>query len=170
MASRVLWILAEPKGCLSLRARPLRSRMEGELIAERLTHSVIGAFFEVYNELGYGFLEESYLIALELELAGRGHRVAREVLVPISYKGEFLRPQRLDMVVDETLIVETKSTEVLAAHANRQLQNYLKASGLPVGLLLHFGPKPKFYRRIRGANSVKTGDNDHDADNAEHTD
>jgi len=61
-----------------------------ELIEERLTYSVIGAFFDVYNTLGFGFLEHLYVMALERELLARGHRVAREVGVSISYKGEEL--------------------------------------------------------------------------------
>ena len=82
----------------------------GELIEERLTHSAIGAFFDVYNTLGFGFLELVYVIALERELTRRGHRVRREVWVPVLYKGEELCKQRLDMVMDEKLIVETKAT------------------------------------------------------------
>jgi GxxExxY protein len=120
----------------------------GELIEERLTHSVIGAFFEVYNTLGYGFLEHLYVLALERELQARGHRVAREVGIPVSYKGQELGLQRLDMIVDNTLAIETKSTAELHESATRQLYNYLKATALEVGLLLHFGPKPHFHRIV----------------------
>src|SRR5688572_25789440 len=74
-----------------------------ELIEERLTHSAIGAFFDVYNTLGFGFLETVYAMALERELIGRGHRVSREVWIPVLYKGEELCKQRLDMIVDEKL-------------------------------------------------------------------
>jgi len=118
------------------------------LIEETLTYSVIGAFFEVYNTLGFGFLETIYVMGMERELRARGHRVARHVGVRVMYKGEELSQQRLDMVVDEKLIVEVKSTAQLHKFAPRQVYNYLKATHLEVGLLLHFGPEPAFYRLI----------------------
>ena len=119
-----------------------------ELIEERLTHSAIGAFFDVYNKLGYGFLEHVYAMALERELLARGHRVCRELWVPVMYDGEELCKQRLDMVVDEKLIIEVKSTLDVPKVASRQLYSYLKATHLSVGLLMHFGSEPKFYRLI----------------------
>jgi GxxExxY protein len=121
----------------------------GELIHERLTGSVIGAFFDVYNTLGFGFLEYLYVTALERELLARGHRVGREVSVPVFYKGEELGRQRLDLLVDGTLVVETKATIDLSKEATRQVYNYLRATDLKVGLLLHFGPEAKFYRILR---------------------
>jgi GxxExxY protein len=119
-----------------------------ELVEERLTHSVIGAFFEVYNNLGYGFLEHVYVMALERELIARKHRVAREVAVQVFYKGDHLAEQRLDMIVDQKLVVETKSTHELHKSANRQIYNYLRSTNLEVGLLLHFGPEARFYRVV----------------------
>jgi GxxExxY protein len=124
------------------------ARRTGGLIEEELTRSVIGAFFDVYNTLGYGFLAHVYALALERELLDRGHRVGREVSVNIVYKGLPLTSQRLDFVVDEKLVVEAKSTQTLPAFAPRQLYNYLRATNLAVGLLLHFGPEPKFHRLI----------------------
>ncbi len=120
----------------------------GELFEERLTHSVIGAFFEVYNTLGFGFLEHIYVMALERELLEREHRVAREVAVRVLYKGHELGEQRLDMIVDEKLVIETKSTLELRKGANRQVYNYLRSTNLEIGLLLHFGPEARFYRMI----------------------
>ena len=124
------------------------SKKQNFLIQEALTRSVIGAFYEVYNALGYGFLEHVYSLALERELIARGHRVGREVGVMIYYKGEELTYQRLDMIVDDVLVVENKSTLELPKANLRQLQSYLHATSLEVGLLLHFGEKPKFYRVI----------------------
>ena len=66
------------------------------LAHEDLTFSVIGAFFEVYRELGFGFLEHLYVMALERELRARGHQVGREIWVPVLYKGEQIGRQRLD--------------------------------------------------------------------------
>lgn len=118
----------------------------GHLLHESLTHSVIGAFFEVYNRLGPGYLERLYATALHRELTARGHEVAREHSTHVFYKGEPLGIQRLDMVVDDVLVVEIKSTAMLARVAHRQLLSYLRSTRLEVGLLLHFGPTPKFYR------------------------
>ncbi len=117
-----------------------------ELIEERLTWSIIGAFYRVYRTLGFGFLEHVYILALERELRARGHGVAREVSVDIMYNGEELCTQRLDMVVDDKVVIETKSTYELHPAAQRQLYNYLRATRLEVGLLFHFGREPEFYR------------------------
>jgi GxxExxY protein len=118
------------------------------LLEERLTRSVIGAFFEVYNALGFGFLEHVYVMALEHELRLRRHRVAREVSVHVSYKSNIIAVQRIDMIVDERLVVETKSGVEAPKAARRQLFNYLRATNLEVGLLLHFGLEPRFHRVI----------------------
>lgn len=118
------------------------------LIHAELTESVIGAFYEVYNILGFGFLEHIYMAALELELRARGHQVDREVWVTVTFKGVPIGKQRLDMVVDGKVIVEAKSTYDLRPGVLRQLQNYLCATHLQVGLFLHFGTEPKFYRMV----------------------
>jgi GxxExxY protein len=118
------------------------------LVEETLSGSVIGAFYEVYNTLGFGFLEHIYVMALERELIARGHNVGREVGIRVQYKGDELGLQRIDMLVDEKLIVEVKSTYELHKAAPRQVFNYLRATNLEVGLLLYFGPKPSFFRLI----------------------
>ena len=118
------------------------------LLEERLTHSIIGAFLEVYSYFGYGVLEAAYVGALERELRRRGIRVHREHWVPVTYKGDEICLQRLDMVVEGRVVIEAKATQVLAPIATRQLLSYLRASKLQVGLLLHFGPEPQFYRVV----------------------
>ena len=123
--------------------------MRTVLIDEALTHSVIGAFFEVYNTLGFGFLEQLYARALEKELVSRGHQVKREFAVLVQYKGEILGHQRLDMVVNDRLVVEIKATENLHRDSQRQLFNYLRATDIEVGLLLHFSPSgARFFRQV----------------------
>jgi GxxExxY protein len=96
--------------------------------------------------MGYGFLEHVYKMARKRELRARGHKVAREVLVRIFYKGEELASQRIDMIVDDKVVVETKSTAKLHTAAPRQLYNDLHATILEIGLLFHFGPEPAFFR------------------------
>ena len=118
------------------------------LIEERLTQSVIGAFYEVYNDLRFGFHEHVYVNALERELLARGHDVAREIAVEVAYKQDVVATQRLDMVVDNKLVVEVKSTLDLHKSALRQLRSYLHATRLELGLLLHFGPEARFYRLV----------------------
>lgn len=118
------------------------------LLEEKLTKSVIGAFFEAYNHLGFGFLEHVCKAALERELVARGHRVGREVGLRVMYKGEEIAFQRIDIVVDDILILEVKSSYDLHPAATRQLTSYLRGTDIEVGLLLHFGPEPKFYRQV----------------------
>ncbi|MGQ0713743.1 MAG: GxxExxY protein [Gemmatimonadaceae bacterium] len=134
-----------------------------QLVEERLTHSAIGAFFEVYNALGFGFLENIYAMALERELMERGHQVGREIWVPVLHKGQELCKQRLDMIVDGKVVIETKSGPDLPKTGTRQLLNYLRATKLEVGLLFHFGPQPKVYRmvhqpaRVPGTDAPRAG-------------
>lgn len=118
------------------------------LIEKELTSSVIGAFFAVHRALGFGFLEHVHAAALERELLRRGHRVDREMNVLIQYDGADIAHQRLDMVVDDKLVIEIKSTEHLHRDAKRQLYNYLRATRFEVGLLLHFGRSANFYRVV----------------------
>ncbi|MDE3151912.1 MAG: GxxExxY protein [Gemmatimonadota bacterium] len=122
--------------------------MPHELQEAETTRAIIGAFYVVYNALGYGFLESLYMAALERELRECGHRVGREVYVPVMFRGAELGRQRLDMLVDEKVVVEAKATEILHPNASRQLFAYLRATRLEVGLLLHFGPKPRFHRVV----------------------
>jgi GxxExxY protein len=127
-----------------------------EHLEERLTYSINGCGFEVYNTLGYGFFEHVYAQALERELRARGHQVSREYAARIFYKGEELATQRLDLVVDDRIIVELKATERLERAAPRQLFNYLCATRFEVGLLLHFGPKGLGRFRLFQSNANKT--------------
>ena len=118
------------------------------LLHEQLTHSVIGGFFAVHGELGFGYREFIYALALERELRARGHRVAREVAVMVYFRGEPLARQTLDMIVDEMLVIEIKSTERLHPATSAQLFSYLCATTMEVGLVLHFGRDPMFHRVV----------------------
>ena len=122
--------------------------MSDLLLDRELSGSVIGTFYEVYNHLGYGFSENAHSLAMERELKQRGHQVAREVSRDIKYKGRVLCQHRLDMLVEDRLILEIKSTTHLPPTALRQLTNYLRATDLELGFVLHFGPVAKFYRQI----------------------
>jgi GxxExxY protein len=118
------------------------------LLEEALTHKVIGAFFDVYNALGYGFLEAVYARALELELTRRGLRVAREVSVNVWYSDEIVGQYRADLLVENRVLLELKANRVLATPDRAQLLNCLRASDLEIGLLLNFGLRPAFLRVV----------------------
>jgi GxxExxY protein len=122
--------------------------MQGELLEGKLVHSIVGSFFNVYNYYGYGLSERVYAGALAHELEDRGHIVVRELLIDVRYKGRHAAAQRLDMVIDQRVIVECKSAEKLFPPDRKQLISYLRATRFEVGVLLHFGPAPRFERFI----------------------
>ncbi len=126
----------------------MSSEPQDKMLEQVLTRSVIGVFYEVYTELGFGFREYLYSLALERDLVARGHKVDREVAVPVYFRGESLGWQSLDMIIDEKLVLEIKATERLHVGAELQLFSYLCATKLEVGLVLHFGREPKFHRVI----------------------
>jgi len=112
-----------------------------------LTETIIGAFFAVYNALGYGFLEKVYANALKLELERRGLKVQQEFPIVVKYLGQTVGEYYADLVVNDLVIVEIKATRTLLQEHEAQLLNYLKATPYEVGLLLNFGPKPEQKRR-----------------------
>ena len=126
----------------------MTGRPPSHLLHEALTRSVIGTFFDVHRELGFGYREFIYSLALERDLVRKGHQVDREVSVMVHYRGEPLATQTLDMIVDERLVVENTATEQLHPGATPQLFGYLCATNLELGLLLHYGREPRFYRVI----------------------
>jgi len=104
------------------------------------TYSIIGAAMEVYNTLGCGFLEAVYQEALAVELAARGIPFRREVPLPISYRGQVLNTSyKADFICFDSVIVELKALEKITGIEHAQVLNYLKATGLEVGLLINFG-------------------------------
>lgn len=126
------------------------------IIEKELSHTIVGCFFDVYNELGYGFVESLYARALEITMHQRGLRVDREFPITVTFRGRQIGFHRIDMVVERRVIVELKSTERLPESARRQLRSYVTALRVDVGILLHFGPVPRFYRELgRRARQVK---------------
>jgi GxxExxY protein len=109
---------------------------------------VIGGFHEVYKDFGFGFLEGVYANAFSVELRCRGLEVVREVPIEVVYRGVSVGNYRADMIVEGRVLVEVKAGKAISEADERQLLNYLKASNCEVGMLLHFGPKPKIRRFI----------------------
>lgn len=118
------------------------------LLHEELTNSIIGAFYRVYNYLGYGFLEKVYENSLRLELETMSLRVVCQKPIKVYYRNQIVGEYFSDMVVEEKVIVEIKAAEIISQAHSEQLINYLKATDIEVGLLLNFGKKPEFTRRI----------------------
>ena len=124
-----------------------RSRV---LIEEALTRRVIGAFYGVYDVLGYGFLEAVYRRALVIELRRRGMQVQEEYPIQVRYVDQIVGVYRADILVEGLLILEIKATASVGDADRAQLFNYLRGTGMTIGLLLHFGPKPRAYRSLAG--------------------
>jgi GxxExxY protein len=113
------------------------------------TYAIIGAAMEVHRQLGCGFLEAVYQEALELELAARGVPFRRQVALEVSYKGQHLKcTYCADFICFDAIIVEIKALAKLTATEEAQIINYLKATGLEIGLLINFGDYSLGYRRF----------------------
>lgn len=119
-----------------------------ELVDEELTHEVIGGYYYVFNTMGYGFVESVYAKALYIELRRRGLRVEREVTVTAFFEKYPVGHFRVDLLVEGRLAVELKAGRALVPEDRMQLHNWLRASNLTLGLLCHFGPRPRFHRVI----------------------
>lgn len=119
-----------------------------ELLHGDITGEIISAFYAVYNELGFGFLEPVYIRALAIELFQRRMNVAREVPITVYYKGVTVGTYRADLLVADTVVVEVKADDHESDNHRPQLVNYLRASGKEVGLLLYFGPRAVLKRVI----------------------
>jgi GxxExxY protein len=119
-----------------------------ELKHAGLTDVVIGAFYDVYNELGHGFLESVYREAMIVALTQKGLLVEREKSVQVRFRGEVVGLFRTDLVVDNSVIVELKCARTIDSNHEAQLLNYMKATQYEVGLLLNFGTRPHFRRMV----------------------
>jgi len=119
-----------------------------DLLHKDLTDKVLKTFFDVYNELGYGFLEKVYQNALYLELKNRGLHVEAQKQIKVYYKEVQVGDYYADLVVNELVILELKAAESIIKEFELQLINYLRATHMEVGLLLNFGKTPEFRRRV----------------------
>jgi GxxExxY protein len=113
-----------------------------------LTDRIIGVFYDVYNELGYGFLESVYRESMRLALSDAGLRVRVEVLIPVSFKRHLVGQFKADMLVENSVLLELKCARLLDKSHEAQLLHYLRATEIEVGLLLNFGVRPQFRRLL----------------------
>ena len=115
---------------------------------QELTKSIIGIYYNVYNELGYGFLEKVYHRAMIIELNKNGYEVEHEKKIEVFYKNEVVGIYIPDLIINKSVILELKCVEYLIEAHENQLINYLKATDCEVGLVLNFGKDPQFKRKI----------------------
>jgi GxxExxY protein len=137
---------AAPDELARLSLDPLRYR--------ELTKKNLGIFYEVYNELGHGFLEHVYARSMEHALTTAGLQVAREVPIAVWFRGLQVGDFKADLLVEGKVLLELKAARAVDVAFEKQLLNYLRATDVEIGLLLNFGDKPEF-RRFAFENSRK---------------
>lgn len=113
-----------------------------------ISSKIIKAFYNVYNELGYGFLEKVYERAMLIELKDLGLKCSNQQAINVFYKGKNIGDYYADIIVENNIIIELKAIKSIAKEHEVQLVNYLKATEIEVGLLLNFGTKPQIKRRV----------------------
>ncbi len=118
-----------------------------KLLHARTTDLVLKAFYQVYNTLGYGFLERVYSNSMVMVSGKLGLCIEREVPIRVYFEQHIVGEYCADLVADHVVLVELRAARAIAEEHEAQLLNYLKATTCEVGLLLNFGPKPEFRRR-----------------------
>jgi GxxExxY protein len=121
---------------------------QADLLHADVTDRILKAYYHVYNKLGCGFLEKVYENALALTLRKAGIPVATQVPIKAFFEGELVGEYFADLLVAECVIVELKAADALAGAHEAQLTNYLRATKIEVGLLVNFGSKPAFRRKV----------------------
>jgi GxxExxY protein len=114
---------------------------------KELSEKIIKAFYNVYNSLGYGFLEKVYRNAMFIELQQMGLKVVPEEKITVYYHSQIVGEYFADLVVENTIVVELKAASTMNEDHKAQLLNYLKATPYEVGLLFNFGHKAEFTRK-----------------------
>ena len=120
----------------------------GTLLHKSITDKILKVYYEVYNELGYGFLEKVYQNAMYFELKSLRYKVEAQKQIKVYYKKQLVGEYYSDLLVEDKVIVELKATELLMNAHVAQVINYLKGTPIEVGLLLNFGEQPEFKRFI----------------------
>jgi GxxExxY protein len=119
-----------------------------EIIYKELSYKIVGLAMETHNELGYGFLEKVYENALMLLFKNAGIRAEQQKTVSVLFRGEVVGDYCADIVVEDKILLELKSAELVVNSHRSQIMNYLKATGLRLGILLNFGRKKLEYERF----------------------
>jgi GxxExxY protein len=122
--------------------------MNESLIYGDVTDEIIKQYYRVYNTLGYGFLEKVYENSLRIALTKSGLEVKQQWPIDVHFEDENVGDYFADLLVGGQVIVEIKAADAISAKYEAQLVNYLKATGKDVGLILNFGPKAEFRRKV----------------------
>jgi GxxExxY protein len=118
------------------------------VLHQDITDKVLKAFYTVNNTLGYGFLERVYENAMTIELMELGCKVIKQKSIKVYYKNREIGEYYADLIVDDMVIIELKAVEKITKEHESQLINYLKSTNIEVGLLVNFGKRPEFKRKI----------------------
>jgi len=122
--------------------------MNADLKHRALTQKIIGVFYEVYNELGHGFLESVYQKSLILALTEAGLMVHSPIDIPVYFRGHQVGDFEADVLIERCVLLELKAVRALDRSHQTQLLNYLRATDIEIGVLLNFGVKPEFKRLV----------------------
>jgi GxxExxY protein len=115
---------------------------------DQITEQIIRVFFEVYNELGFGFLESVYRESMRLALVEAGFKAVTEVPIPVSFRGTIVGVFRADLIVNNLVLIELKASDQLTKQNESQTLHYRRATTIEVALLMNFGPAPHFKRLV----------------------
>ncbi len=118
------------------------------LVHAETTEAIIQRFYHVYNTLGFGFLEKVYENSMRVSLEESGFTVKQQFPIDVVFEGVNVGDYFADLLVDDKVVIELKAAQAISPDHEAQLLNYLKATGLEVGLLLNFGPKAEFRRKV----------------------
>jgi len=124
-----------------------RSINQIDMLHKEITDRIIACFYKVYTNLGYGFLEKVYEHAMLIELNKNGLKAISQYPIKVNYDGVSVGEYFADIIVEDKVIIELKASANLVPENILQLQNYLKATNIEVGLLLNFGKKPEIRRK-----------------------
>lgn len=128
--------------------------MNNELLFKEEAKRIIKCFYDVYNTLGYGFLEKVYENAMLIELSNAGFSVEKQKPINVYYDGKKIGEYFADIIVNGCIFLELKAAEYLAEEHEYQLINYLKATDIELGILLNFGKEPQFKRKVFSKNKI----------------
>lgn len=123
-----------------------------------ITEKVIGVAMKVHNHFGCGFIERVYQQAMEIEFQKIGMKVETEVCKRINYDGIFISLRRLDMVIDDKVLIELKSSPIMDKRWSFVMRNYLRVFELPVGLLINFGDSSLIFKRFYNPDILRKGE------------
>lgn len=119
-----------------------------DLLHKEISKPILKVFYDVYNQLGYGFLEKVYQNAMYFELKSQGYKVEAQKQIKVYFKNQLVGEFYADLLIEDAIIVELKACEHLVNSHVAQLLNYLKATQIEIGLVLNFGETPEFKRLV----------------------